>query len=108
MCTEYRTLSLMSHLLKVILKVILLRNRQKKENEISSLQSGFMSGKGTREGIFNMRMLCERYCEVGKDIYACFIDYEKAFDVVRHEKMIKCWKETGLNGKDIKLIVNQH
>ena len=27
MCTEYRTLSLMSHVLKVILKVILLRNK---------------------------------------------------------------------------------
>ena len=68
MCTEYRSLSLMSHVLKVILKVILLRNKQKIENEISNLQSGFMSGKGTREGIFNMRMLCERYCEVSKDI----------------------------------------
>ena len=35
MCTEYRTLSLMSHVLKVILKVILLRNKQKIESEIS-------------------------------------------------------------------------
>ena len=65
-----------------------------------------MSGKGTREGIFNMRMLCERYCEVSKDIYACFIDYEKAFDRVNHESMIKCLKDIGLNGKDIRLIVN--
>lgn len=106
MCTEYRTLSLMSHILKVILKVILVRNRQKIESEISNLQSGFMSGKGTREGIFNMRMLCERYCEVNKDIYACFIDYEKAFDRVSHESMITCLKNIGLNGKDIRLIVN--
>ena len=59
MCAEYRTLSLMNHILKVILKVILLRNKQKIENEISNLQSGFMSGKGTQEGIFNTRMLCE-------------------------------------------------
>ena len=53
-----------------------------------------------------MRMLCERYCEVSKDIYACFIDYEKAFDRVNHESMIKCLKDIGLNGKDIRLIVN--
>ena len=78
LCAEYRTLSLMSHLLKVILKVILLRNRQKIEKEISNLQSGFTSGKVTREGIFNMRMICERYCNVNKNIYACFIDYEKS------------------------------
>ena len=44
LCTEYRTLSLMSHLLKMILCTILMRNRQKIENEISELQSGFMAG----------------------------------------------------------------
>ena len=65
-----------------------------------------MSGKVTREGIFNMRMLCELCCEVSKDIYACFIDYEEAFDRVNHESMIKCLKDIGLNGKDIRLIVN--
>ena len=49
-----------------------------------------MDGKGTREGIFNLRMICERYSEVYRDVYACFIDYEKAFDQVNHEKIIKC------------------
>ena len=50
MCTEYRTLSLMSHLLKMIIRIILMRNRQKIETEISEFQSGFLAGKGTREG----------------------------------------------------------
>ena len=106
MCTEYRTLSLMSHLLKMILRIILMRNRQKIENEISELQSGFMAGKGTREGIFNLIMICELYSEVNQDVYACFIDYEKAFDRVNHQKMIKCLNDIGINGKDLKLIVN--
>ena len=106
MCTEYRTLSLMSHILKVILRIILMRNRETIENEISNMQSGFMSGKGTREGILNMRLICERFIEVNKDIYACFIDYEKAFDRVHHESMINCLKDIGLNGKDIKVIAN--
>ena len=53
-----------------------------------------------------MRMLCERCYDVSKDIYARFIDYEKALNRVSHEKMIKCLKEIGLNGKGIKLIVN--
>ena len=52
-----------------------------------------------------MGMLCERYCAVSKNIYACFITYEKAFDRVNHESMIKCFKDTELNGKDIRLIV---
>ena len=53
-----------------------------------------------------MRLICERYSEVDKDIYACFIDYEKAFDRVNHEEMIKCLIDIGVDGKDIKLITN--
>ena len=79
----------MSHLLNMILRIILMRNRLKIENEICELQSGFLAGKGTR-GLSNMRMICERYSEVYRDVYACFIDYEKAFDRVNHEKIIKC------------------
>ena len=53
-----------------------------------------------------MRMLCERCCEVSKDRYVCFINYEKAFYRVNHESMTKSLKDIGLNGKDIRLIVN--
>ena len=96
----------MSHLLKMILRIIFMKNRQKIENEISELQSEFMAGKGIREGIFNLIMICERYSEVNQDVYACFRDYEEAFDRVNHEKMIKCLNDIGINGKDLKLIIN--
>ena len=58
----------MSHLLKMIIYIILMTNRRKIANDVSELQSGFMAGKGTREGIFNLRMICERYSEVNQDI----------------------------------------
>ena len=41
-----------------------------------------------REGIFNLRSICERALEVGKEVYICFIDYSKAFDKGKHSKMI--------------------
>ena len=55
-CAHYSTLflyvlSLMSPILKILLKVILKRNKHKIEYVISEIQSGFMAGKGTREGI---------------------------------------------------------
>ncbi len=56
-CSDYRTLSLMSHILKIILKVILKRNKHKIECVISETHSGFMAGKGTREGIYNLRTI---------------------------------------------------
>lgn len=39
-------------------------------------------------------------------VYACLIDYEKAFDWVKYEILIKCLKDIGINGREIKLIVN--
>ena len=79
-CTEYRTISLMSHVTKLLLKVIQVRITTKINKEVSELQSGFRSGMGMTEGILNLRSLCERALEVGKEVYICFIDYTKAFD----------------------------
>ena len=73
-CTEFRTISLMSHISKLLLKVIQHRIVTKIENEVSKLQSGFRPGFGTREGIFNLRMIIERAIETQNDVYICFID----------------------------------
>ena len=79
-CTEYLTISLMSHLTKLLLRFIQVRIRAMINKEISELQNGFRSGRGMREGIFNLRSICERALEVGKEVYICFIGYTKAFD----------------------------
>ena len=103
-CSEYRTLSLMSHILKILLKVILKRNKHNIESVISETQSGFMAGKGTREGIYNIRTIIERYIKCWNNIYLCFIDYENAFDIVKHAKIIECMENLDIDGKDISLI----
>ena len=64
------------------LKIILDCNEKKLEAEISEKQSGFRPGKGTSEGIFNLRITIQRYIEVQKPVFICFINYEKAFDRV--------------------------
>ena len=79
-CTEYRTISLISHVTKLLLKIIQVRITAKINKEASELQSGFRSRMGTREGIFNLRAICERALEVGKEVNICFIDYTKTFD----------------------------
>ena len=37
-------------------------------------------------------------------MYICFIDYTKAFDRVKHFKMIKCLSEIGIDDKDLQII----
>ena len=103
-CTEFRTISLMSHVTKLLLKIIQQRMANKIDNEVSRLQSGFRPGTGTREGIFNLRSICERATDVQKDVYICVIDYTKAFDRVKPFKKIECLSEIGIDDKDLQII----
>ena len=56
--------------------------RLKIRPQISQKQFGFVAGKGTRNAVFTLRVLVERAIYVQKDLYICFVDYEKAFDKV--------------------------
>ena len=44
-------------------------------------------GRRTRDQIANIRWIIEKAREFQKNIYFCFIDYDKAFDCVDHNKM---------------------
>ena len=76
----------------------------KVNNYVSRLQSGFRSGSGTREVIFNLRKVCEQAIVLGKDIYIYFRDYTKAFDRVKHSKITECLSEIGIDDKDLQII----
>ena len=105
-CNKHRTISIMSQITKIILRVIMERVRAKIRGEVAEEQYGFVEGKGTRNAIFILRMLSERAIEVQKDLYFCFIDYEKAFDRVKHENLIKMLKNINIDGKDLRIIKN--
>ena len=105
-CELYRTISLMSHLTKVLLRIIMARIRKSLRPEISQLQFGFVPDKSTRNAIFTLSMLAERCIEMQKDLYLCFIDYSKAFDKVRHEKLFNILEHLDIDGKDLRVIRN--
>jgi len=105
-CKDHRTISLMSHVLKVLLKVIEQRIVKRIDDNLPEVQFGFRSGVGTRDAIVCFRNVYERCIEMQSDVYTCFIDFEKAFDRVQHDKMIDILQEIGLDGKDIRVIRN--
>ena len=49
------------------------RMKGKIEAELDDAQSGFRQGKGTREGLLNLRLICEINLEVQKDVYKKYI-----------------------------------
>lgn len=103
-CEEYRTICLMDHLLKVFLKIIHKRIYRLCEEPLSPTQFGFRNAIGTREALFSVQVLFQRCRDMDVNIYACFIDYQKAFDRIQHHKMIDILKNARLDDKDLRII----
>ena len=95
-CSNYRTVALISHASKVMLKILQARLQQYMNCELPDVQAGFRKGRGTRDQITNIFWIMEKAREFQKNIYFCFIDYAKAFDCVDHNKLWKILKEMGI------------
>ena len=78
---------LISHVSKVMLKILQARLQQYLNWELPYVEAGFRKGRGTRDQIANIRWIIEKTREFQKNIYFCFIDYAKAFDCVDHNKL---------------------
>ena len=95
-CSNYRTIALISHASKVILKVRQARLQQYINHELPDIQAGFRKGRGTRDQIANIFWFIKKSRHFQKNIYFCFIDYAKAFDCEDHSKLWKTVKEMGI------------
>ena len=59
---------------------------------------GFRKGKGTRDAVFQLRIISKKIIDMDtekvkqrkktkkkKPLYLCFVDYQKAFDRIKHD-----------------------
>ena len=95
-CSNYRTIALISHTSKVILKILQARLQQYVNRELPDVQAGFRKGRGIRDQIANIRWIIEKARKFQKNIYFCFIDYAKAFNCMDLNKLWKILKEMGI------------
>ena len=73
-CSNYRTITLISHASKVMLKILQARLQQYVNWELPDVQAGFRKGRGTRDQIANIPWIIEKAREFQKNIYFCFTD----------------------------------
>ena len=64
--------------------------------ELADVQAGFRKVRGTKDQIANTCWIIEKAREFQKNIYFCFIDYDKVFDCVDHNKLWQVLKEMGI------------
>ena len=93
-CSNYRTIALISHASKVMLKILQARLQQYMNHELPAVQAGFRKGRGTRNQMDNIHWIIKKAREFQKNI--CFVEYAKAFDCVDHNKLWKILQEMGI------------
>ena len=59
-CSNYRTIALISHASKVMLKILQARLQQDVNHEIPDVQAGFRKGRGTRDQIANIHWIINK------------------------------------------------
>ena len=89
-CTNYRGISLLSLPGKVYAKCLEKICREIVESKL--------------EDIFTLKQILEKSWEYGKDLIACFVDFEKAYDRVPRDKLWKVLQEYGVNGQFLRAI----
>ena len=59
-CSNYRTIALISHASKVMLKILQARLQQYVNHELPHVQAGFRKGRGTRDQIASIHWIIEK------------------------------------------------
>ena len=65
-CSNYRTIALISHASKVMLKILQAWLQQYVNRELPDVQAAFRKGRGTRDQIANIRWIMEKAREFQK------------------------------------------
>ena len=78
-------------------KILQARLQHYVNREVPDVQAGFRKDRGTRDQIANICWIIEKSREFHKNIYFCFIDYDKVFDYMDHNKLWKILKQMGIS-----------
>ena len=71
-CSNYRTIVLISHASRVMLKILQARLQQYVNSELPDVQAGFREGRGTRDQMANIRWVMEKAREFQKNMYLLY------------------------------------
>ena len=107
-CDNWRGITLLCVVLKVLCKVILERIKEKIDATLRRQQAGFRAGRACSDHIATLRIIVEQINEFQESLYLVFIDYEKAFDRLNHENLWNALRRKGVPDKIVNLVSAQY
>ncbi len=101
---HYRQISLLSHMYKILTRIIQNRIKTTLDANQPREQAGFRQGYSTMDKLFTINQLIEKSNEYQLDLCIGFIDYEKAFDSVEHKDIFASLRKAGIEEGYIQII----
>ena len=80
-CSNYRTIALISHASKVMLKILQARLQQYVNQELPDVQAGFRKGRGIRDQIANIRWIIKKQESSRKTSFSALLTMPKPLTV---------------------------
>jgi retron-type reverse transcriptase len=98
-CDNYRPISLLSSLSKILEKIVQIRlvNHLESNSLLYEHQYGFLRGKSTEQTFLHITDYITKALNKGDYCIALFLDLKKAFDVCSHEILLKKMKKFGVD-----------
>jgi len=103
-CENFRTISLISHMGKILMTILAERLRNHLEEYISDEQAGFRKNRSTIQEILMLKLIAEKARRKNKKVYNCFVDFKKAFDSVDQEISWATLQSYGVDEKLVELL----
>ncbi|KAL9982087.1 hypothetical protein ACROYT_G010881 [Oculina patagonica] len=103
-CDNYRGISLLLVPYKVFCRLLLSRMQEGVEKRLRQEQAAYRRDKGTTEQIFILRNILEQSAEWQAPLYIGFIDFKKAFDSVRRDRLWNILKHYGIPENFVNII----
>ena len=104
---NYRGICVNSNLGKIFCSIVNIRlqNFLKTHKILDKSQIGFLPKHRTSDHIYTLHTIIDKHVYQNKSkVFACFIDFEKAFDSIWHEGLFLKLLENGIGGKTFDLI----
>ena len=107
-CDNYRGISLLSVVGKILTSILLKRLAPLVDGQLLECQCGFRKGRGTTDQIWMMSQLAEKAREYNIGVLACMVDLTKAYDSIPRAALMAVLRHRGLPEKIVRLIESLH
>ncbi|KAK6730865.1 hypothetical protein RB195_007371 [Necator americanus] len=100
---NYRGISLLRVMYKVLERIILDRLIKHREETTRDEQAGFRPGRSTIDQVFIVRRVIEIWQRYSKPMQLAFLDFEAAFDSPHRGRLLSALRADGVPGKFVRL-----